>query len=191
MSKGRKVTPEKAAPAKVAKAEKPAAPAMEKPPLEGLSQEEIARRVGCSQSTVGRAIARGDIHPLTNGRLPESAVEVLRGLRTADEKVYAETAELERRLLAAETGERESKAKLRAMEVERESGRFVELELVQRDAADTAQRIVGVLRAVPQRVALALETPHMKAAVVEKKIAEEIERAIAELGESVYAGGKA
>ncbi len=177
MTRGRKATPK-------AKAAKPAKP--EKPPLEGLSQEEAARRVGCSQSTVGRAIARGDIGTLSNGRLPEDAIEILRELRKEDVKVAGETADLERRLLAAETGEREAKMQLRQMEVERESGRFVELAIVQRDGQDTAEKVLAVLRAIPQRTAMALECSCRRAAVVEKKIREEVERAVSELRESLY-----
>jgi IS30 family transposase len=162
-----------------------------KPQLEGYSQEEAAIKVGCAQSTVSRAIARGDIEPLLNGRLPESAIEKLRELRKQDVAASQVTAELERRLLTAETAEREAKAELQKLRLERESGRYVELELVQRDAADASERIVAVLRAVPQRTALALECSCRRAAQVQAKISEEVERAIAELGESTYAKGTA
>jgi predicted transcriptional regulator len=175
-----------AKPAPAKKAAPPTAKAPEKPQLEGLSQEEIARLVGCAQSTVSRAIARGDIATLTNGRVPESEAEKLIELRKRDERVASETAEMERRLLAAQTGEREAKAKLRQLELERESGRFVELELVRRAGADPAERVLAVLRAIPQRTAMALECPCARAAVVEKKISDEVERAIAELRESLY-----
>lgn len=175
--------PAKPAAAKVAKAEKP--------PLEGLSQEEMARRVGCAQSTITRAIRRGDIETLSNGRVPESAVDKLRELRAADERVSSETDELERRLLAAETGEREAKQKLRELELQRESGRYVELEQVQRSGADAAQRILAVLRAMPQRIAREVDAALMapadrRAAAVEKIVAREVERAVTELRASMY-----
>jgi len=180
-----------------ARAKSPAVPAAKpaKVPLEGLSQEEMARFVGCAQSTVGRAIARGDIDTLTNGRLPQSAVAKLRELREEDVKRAGETAELERRLLMAETGEREAKMKLKQLELERESGRFVELAQVQRSGSDAAQRILAVLRALPQRVALevdaALTAPAARrAASVEKIIAVEVERAVGELRRSLYMQGE-
>lgn len=165
--------------------------APEKPKLEGLSQEEAARAVGCAQATVSRAIARGDVATLSNGRLPESAIAILRELRKADEKVAGENVELERRLLAAQTGEREAKMKLRQLELDREAGRFIELASVQRAGADAGQRILAVLRAMPQRVALAVDgalaaPPSRRAAAIEKIIAVEVERAIAELRRSLY-----
>lgn len=168
----------------------------EKAEPEGLSQEDAARRVGCSQSTIGRAIRRGDIDLLANGRIPESEIPKLIEARKADEEASAVTVDLERRLLTAETGEREAKRKLRELELERESGRFVELELVRKDAADARERILSVLRALPQRVAMGVDgalatSPDRRAAVIEKLIAEEVERAIAELAESKYAGRSA
>jgi len=158
---------------------------------EGLTQEQVARIVGCSQSTVSRAIKRGDVDTLTNGRLPESAIETLRALWADDQRAEEETAGLERRLRIAETEKAEALARLRVMEVDRESGRFVDLSVVARDAADASERIKAVLRAIPQRTAMALECACRPAAVVEAKIGEEIERAIAELGKSTYAGGPA
>lgn len=156
------------------------------PKVEGLTQLEVATRSGCSQSTISRAIARGDIEVLPSGRVPESAVEIMRAQRAQEAAANEATSDLERRLLAAQAAEREAKAKLRQLELERESGRFVELDLVERDAADTAERILGVLRAIPQRTALALECPCNRAAIVEAKIREEVERAIAELAESKF-----
>jgi transposase len=163
----------------------------DKPTPEGLSQEQVALRVGCSQSTVSRAIARGDICTLSNGRLPESAVAVLRALREDDERIAVETAELQRRLLAAQAGEREAKMKLRQLELERESGRFIELAAVERAGADAAQRILAVLRATPQRIALEVEAalaapPGRRAAAVEKIVSRELERAVAEMRDSLY-----
>lgn len=46
-------------------------------PSEGLSQAQLAERVGCAQSTVSRAVARGDLRPLGDGRFPAAAVDVL------------------------------------------------------------------------------------------------------------------
>lgn len=172
---------------------KPATAPEEAP--EGLSQEEAARRVGCSQSSIGRALARGDIHPLPNGRIPEDAIETLRELRQAAAREDQHTAELERRLLAAQAGEREAKMSLRQLELEREKGSFVELAAVQRAGADAAQRILAVLRAIPQRVALevdaALTAPaDRRAAAVEKIVSREVERAVGELRASLYLQAK-
>jgi predicted transcriptional regulator len=169
--------------------EKPAK--AEKPKLLGLSQEQIARLVGCAQSTVSRAIARGDISTLSDGSIREDQAEILRELRASDERVSQETAQLERRLLLAETGEKEAKAKLRQLELEREQGRFIELAAVERAGADAAQRILAVLRAMPQRIALevdaALAAPaDRRAAAVEKIVSREIERAVDEMRKSLY-----
>ncbi len=43
----------------------------------GLTQVQIAERVGCAQSTVSRAVARGDLAPLADGSFPPAAVDVL------------------------------------------------------------------------------------------------------------------
>ncbi len=174
------------APTKTRRKPAPKKTQAEKPALEGHSQEEAARIVGCAQSTVSRAIARGDIEPLTSGRLPESAIAKLRELRRADAEVAAQDSEWDRRLLQAQAAEREAKARLKQIELERESGRYVELAIVQRDAADTAERILAVLRAIPQRTAMALECECQRAAVIEKKVGDEIERAVAELRDSLF-----
>ena len=163
-------------------AEAPAAP----PPLEGLTQDEVAARVPCARSSVYRAIARRDIEPLPNGRLPESAVETMQAIREAEENARNDKGTAEQRLLTAQALEREAKAKLSQIQLEREQGRFIELELVQRDAADTAERILAVLRAIPQRTAMALECSCRSAAVVQQKISDEVERAIGELRESLF-----
>lgn len=181
------------------KAKAPATPAVapekpakaEKPKLLGLSQEAIARLVGCAQSTVSRAIARGDISTLSDGSIREDQAEILKELRARDEQVSTETAELNRRLLRAETGEREAKQKLKELELEREQGRFVELDAVERAGRDAAQRILAVLRAMPQRIArevdAALAAPaERRAAAVEKIVAREVERAVGELRQSLY-----
>jgi ParB-like chromosome segregation protein Spo0J len=153
---------------------------------EGYSQEQVARIVGCAQSTVSRMIKRGDVETLTSGRLPEAAIEVIRAQWRDEEKANEETASLERRLRIAETEKQEALAKLKTMEVERETGRFVELDAVERAGSDAAERILGVLRAIPQRTAMALECGCRSGAIVEAKIREEVERAIGEMRESLY-----
>jgi muconolactone delta-isomerase len=173
--------------AKTAPVEAPVKPP-EKPALEGLTQDDAARKAGCAQSTVWRAIARGDIVTLPNGRVPESEIEKLIALRKQDQESADAVADLKQRLLAAETSEREAKAKLKILELEREAGKYVELEVVARDAADTRERILAVLRAIPQRTAMALECACTRAAVVEKTISDEVERAIGELRKSAFAG---
>lgn len=181
-----------AAKAKPSKSATPARPEqLSEPEPEGLTQDELARRVGCSQSTVWRAIARGDLEPLPNGRLPEEAVEIMRRNRQEDERRSGETAELEKRLLLAQTGEREAKMELRKLELERESGRFVELAKVERAGADAAQRILAVLRAMPQRIALELDAAltapaERRAAAIERIVSREVERALAEMRQSLY-----
>lgn len=157
-----------------------------------LTQEEVATRVPCARSTVQRMISLGDIiaDPVT-GRLSESAIEFLRGKREEDEESRTEIRGLNRRLLAAQAGEREAKMKLRELELERERGAFVELASVQRSGADAAQRILAVLRALPQRIALevdaALSVPaDRRAAAIEKIASREVERAIDEMKRSLY-----
>lgn len=156
---------------------------------EGLTQQQVADLVGCAQSTVSKAIKRGDIETLANGRLPESSVEAIRALWRDDQKANEETAALERRLKIAETEKEEANARLKTMQAERESGAYVKLEDVARDAADAAERVLAILRAVPQRTAMALECSCQRAAQVEAKIGAEIERAVAELRESLYVKG--
>lgn len=163
----------------------------EKAEPEGLSQEEAARRVGCAQSTIGRAIRRGEVELLTNGRIPESEIPKLIEARKADERESSVMADFERRLKVAETEKAEAQAKLKVMELERESGRFVELDSVKRAGADAAQRILAVLRALPQRCALEVDAalsapPERRAAAIEKIVAREVERAVGEMRESMY-----
>ncbi len=156
----------------------------------GYSQEQAAKKLGCSHSTINRAIARGAIEILSNGRIPESEISKLRAIWANDQKKSQASEDLERRLLAAQASEREAKAELAQLKVALESGRYVELEIVKRDGASTAERIVGVMRAIPQRVALALACGCRSGAVVESAIRVEIERAIGELGESMYVKGR-
>ena len=163
----------------------PGRPARE-PERAGYTQEEVANKVGCSQSSVSRAVARGDIVPLANGLLSESAIDTMREVRKLDAAASEVTSELERKLLAAQVSERETKAQYAKLKLDLESGRYVEREAVERSGADAAARILGVLRAIPQRVALALECACRSGSVVEAKVSAEIERAVAELHNSVY-----
>jgi hypothetical protein len=93
---------------------------------------------------------------------------------------------LKKKLLEHKVRERNAISKLRELELEHESGRFVELAVVRRDGEDAAERVLAILRAMPQRVALALECSCRRAAVVERVISEEVERAIAEMRASMY-----
>jgi hypothetical protein len=119
---------------------------------------------------------------------PRSCASCARGRAVVSE----ETAALERRLLAAETGEREAKHKLQASSSsQRESGRYVELESVERAGKDAAQRILAVLRAMPQRIARELDAAiaapmDRRAAAIERIVAREVERAIEEMRRSMY-----
>jgi hypothetical protein len=148
---------------------------------EGLTQDETARRVGCAKSTVWRAVRRGDVDTLANGRIPESEIEKLVEIRKEEERESRYDAELDRRAKIAETEKQEALAKLKNLELQLQSGLFVKLEDVIRDAADARERFLGIVRAIPQRTAMALECPCHKAAVVEAKISDEIERALAEI----------
>lgn len=154
----------------------------------GLSQSKIAEAIGCSRSTVQRAVARGDIKPGKGGLFPPGAVDTLRALLSDsdDEEGEHQPGDLRERLARATARWKEAQADLRELQLAHESGRFVELAVVQQDGADTAERFVAVARAIPQRVAMRLECEHHSAAVVEAKIREEVERAIAELHESMF-----
>lgn len=159
--------------------------------MDGLSQEDVAERVPCAQATVSRFSRRGWLTQLPSGRLAECAVEEIRERLAAREDGSEIDGDLKRRLDTATTKLREAQAQLRQLELERESGRFVELAEVQRAGADAAQRILAVLRAMPQRIALevdgALAAPlGRRAAAVEKIIAVEVERAVAEMRQSLY-----
>lgn len=156
-----------------------------KPPA-GLSQEDVAARVPCAQATVSKFDRRGWLTHLKNGRLAESAVEEMRARMTAKEEETEGDPGTKRRLELAMTRLREAQAKLRENEVERQSGKFIERAEVERDCAELAERIIAVLRAIGARVALSLECPCRRAAVVKAKIEDEIERAIAQLHESKW-----
>jgi phage terminase Nu1 subunit (DNA packaging protein) len=153
---------------------------------EGLSQEDVAERVPCAQATVSRFKRRGLLTELPNGRLDECAVDECRALLSEHDEQGETDPDLKRRLDSAMARLREAQAQLREIELEHERGRYVELAVVERDGQDTAERVLAVLRALPQRTALALECACRRAAVVEKVISEEVERAIAEMRESMY-----
>lgn len=160
-----------------------------------ISRRAFAREKGASASTVDRMAHDGRLPKNPDGSLKreeaEEAWKEIEAERAQDHErrtsSSAEVAVLEEKLLIAKLREREAISRLREIELERESGRYVALELVQRDAKDTRERILGVLRSVPQRVARALECPCQRAAVVEAKVSDEVERAIAELAESKFA----
>ncbi len=160
----------------------------EKVEPEGFSQEQMAKIVGCAQSTISRGIKRGDIDTLPNGRLPASAEEQIRQLWHEDQKLEEENAALERRLKIAETDKSEAVAELQKLKLSVQSGKYIELELVKRDGEDTGERMLAVLRSIAQRVALSLECKCRSAAVVEAAIADEVERVVGELRESKFSG---
>ena len=159
-----------------------------------FSQQAIADRAGCSQPLISRMVARGELDEhLVGGKLLETAVETVRAYVTRTEADNATDEELERRLAVAETRLKEAQAQLREIDLEREQGRYVALAEVEADGQDLAIRICTVLRAIPQRTALAVEgalaaSPERRAAVIERLISEEVERAIGELRESKFAG---
>jgi hypothetical protein len=158
-----------------------------------ISRREFARAMGASASTVDRLAHAGKLPKNADGSLKRRQAEEvwkeIQAEQVRDGADRGEVEDLEEQLLLAKIREREAISRLREIELERESGRFVALAEVERDAKDAAERILGVLRAIPQRTALALECPCARAAVVKAKVSEEIERAISELGQSHYAGG--
>jgi phage terminase Nu1 subunit (DNA packaging protein) len=154
----------------------------------GTSQAAAARELGVPRSTVRDWIAQGKVQ-LRNKKLTKRAMDQLRqlaGEREESQEDEEESGDLRHQLLQAQVRERRAIGKLRELELAHESGRFVELALVQRDGEDTAERVLSILRAIPQRTALALECSCQRAAVVEQRISEEIERAIAEMKDSTY-----
>ncbi len=157
--------------------------------MKAITASEAARRLGVPRSTIRDWLDTGEVE------LDKARLVTTRGMATlkrfAEEREQAQKAEeaskdLGRQLLEAQTRERKAIARLRELELEHESGRFVELAAVQRDGEDTAERVLAVLRALPQRVAMRLECSCRRAAVVEHEIAIEVERAIAELQQSLY-----
>ena len=161
--------------------------------MTGVPIAEAARIVNVARTTVRGWAESKRFHTHRDGSVSKRGMAELEKLADElkqEEEEENESGDLRRKLMQAQLRERKAIGKLRELELERESGRFVELAIVEQDAEDAAERITGVLRAIPQRTAMALECNCRRAAVVEVKIAEEIERAIAELGESTYAGGK-
>lgn len=162
-----------------------------KKPSSLLTQTEAAQYIGCARVTVQRALERGDLKPAKGGKLLQADLDAWKELRAREAKEQAADADLERRKLAAETAEREAKAALRALELERQRGDFVRLSDVRRDGADCGERVVSTLRAIPQRTALAIEAAlagpsQMRAAAVERLVSAEVERAIGAMKESAY-----
>lgn len=156
------------------------------PPFEGWSQEEVAAQVPCAQGTISRYQRRGELTELPNRKLAKVAVDEARALLEAHDLGGDIDPETKRRLDLATMRLREAQAKIREFELERESGKFIELAIVERDGADTGERVLAVLRAIGQRVALALECSCRSAAVAKKAVDEEVERAIGELRDSLY-----
>jgi phage terminase Nu1 subunit (DNA packaging protein) len=157
--------------------------------MTGTPIAEASREVGVSRSTVREWATAGLFHRHRDGSVSKRGLEELQRLaeeRAAEQEEEEESGDLRHQLLQAQVRERKAIGKLRELELAHESGRYVELALVQRDGADTAERVISILRAIPQRTALALECECQRAAVVEKRIGEEIERAIAEMKDSTY-----
>lgn len=155
----------------------------------GTPIAEAARTIDVPRSTVRDWIAQGRVTTHRDGSITKRGMEQLKQLakeRTEEQDDEGETTDMRAQLLAAQVRERKAISRLRELELEHESGRFVELAVVKRDGQDTAERVLAILRALPQRTALALECQCRRAAVVERAISEEVERAIAELRESLY-----
>jgi transcriptional regulator with XRE-family HTH domain len=147
----------------------------------GLTQVEVANRSGCSQSTVSRLTARGVLSIRDDGRYPEDAPDTVRAYMAASEEKGEELSELERQLTEARRDKVRADARLREMEVELESGRFVERKEVERAVTDAMTVTLAVLRSVPQRTALELQCKCRDAAATDKAISVEVERAISEM----------
>lgn len=147
----------------------------------GLTQVEVANRSGCSQSTVSRLTARGVLSLRSDGLYPEDAPETVRAYMTASEEKGEELSELERQLTEARRDKVRADARLREMEVELESGRFVERKEVERAVTDAMAVTLAVLRSTPQRTALELQCKCRDAAATDKVISVEVERAISEM----------
>jgi hypothetical protein len=101
-------------------------------------------------------------------------------------RILSEAGQLKQRLILAQSKEREAKASLAELLLKHRRGLFIEAELVKKDGEDTGERVLSVLRSIPQRTAAALECDCTRAASVEAKISSEIERAVSELRESLY-----
>src|SRR5688572_21269259 len=123
----------------------------------GLTQVEVANRAGCSQSTVSRLTARRVLALRDDGLYPEDAPDTVRAYMTASEEKDEAVSELERQLTEARRDKVRADARLREMEVEHESGRFIERKEVERAVVDAMAVTLAVLRSVPQRTALELQ----------------------------------
>ncbi len=157
--------------------------------MTGTPIAEAAREIGVPRSTVREWATARRFHLHRDGSVSKRGMDELRQLaeeRNQEQEEQEDNGDLRHQLLRAQIRERKAIGKLRELELAHESGRFVELALVQRDGADTAERVISILRAIPQRTALALECACQRAAVVELRISQEIERAIAEMKDSTY-----
>lgn len=155
----------------------------------GTPVAEAARKLGVARSTVREWATSQLFHRHRDGSVSKRGLAELAKLaedRVEEEADESDSNKLRQQLLQAQVRERKAIGRLRELELERESGRFVELAVVRRDGEDAAERVISILRAVPQRSAMALECACRRAAVVEKKISEEVERAIGELSDSMY-----
>lgn len=155
-----------------------------------LPVRAFARKAEVARTTLQTWIADGEVPTDSDGNVPVraglAAVKKLLATREVAAEDGAEATELRQQLLQARIRERKAIGKLRELELERESGRFVSLAMVQRDGEDAAERIIAVLRSIPQRCALDLECACRPAAVTEQKLSLEVERAIGELHETLY-----
>lgn len=160
-----------------------------------LSGREFARLAMVSHTAVQNWIDAGLIPIRPDGKLDRAdalvAVQHLVEDREADRKERGELAKVRAELTLARRDRERALARLRELELSVESGQYVELALVERDGHDTAERVLAVLRSIPQRTAMAVEgvssaAPSRRAAVVEQIISVELERAIGELRESMY-----
>lgn len=167
-------------PAKPAKPKRPGRPRKQRT-AGGLTQVEVANRSGCSQSTVSRLTARGVLAFRDDGLYPEDAPDTVRAYMTASDEKDEELSDLERQLTEARRDKVRADARLREMEVEHESGRFIERKEVERAVTDAMSVTLAVLRSVPQRTALELQCKCRDAAATDKVISVEVERAISEM----------
>jgi hypothetical protein len=161
-----------------------------KQPSKYVSERELATLLGVSKTAVGEWKDAGEFQLDENGRiLREEALEAgkLCVARIADRKTATvEAAKINSEFIAARRDKERAIADLRRVEADLAAGRYVKLADVESDGRETAERILGVLRQIAQRVARDLECPCRPAAVVEARIREEVERAVAEMKDSVW-----
>ena len=154
-----------------------------------MSQVKAATLLGISRSTLREWIVAELVEINEQKAVTDKGIQQARELagRLAEKKDDDESPSgLREQLLKAQVRERNAISRLRELELEHESGRYVELAIVQRDGADAAERILAGLRSIPQRSAMGLQCECRKAAVVEKVLVEEVERVVTELRDSLY-----